>query len=188
MNRFFTIPFDTLGCAIFAQSSKIFPAVRISFSIIVYCCMSVTKSSLSEFCGSQVHFSFAFLESLQCDTVTLHIKEVLVGTFWKQMKAEFGQVHCPASSNFQAQFSTLCQTLPKMFMGSNIVVLYSAQYSVGCRTGKDRDSEIWTCKKMQARQHCFDSKRNVTSRATFPLLSVHCDATPTNNHSSAATT
>ena len=62
-----------------------------------------------------------------------------------------------------------------MFLGSNIVVLYSAQYSVGYRTGKDRDSEIWTCKKMQARQHCFDSKRNVTkqSRATFPLLSVH---------------
>ena len=107
--------------------------------------------------------------------LSVHIKEVLVGTFWKQMKAEFGQVHCPASSNFQAQFSTLCQTLPKMFMGSNIVVLYSAQYSVGCRTGKDRDSEIWTCKKMQARQHCFVSKRNVTkqSRATFPLLSVH---------------
>ena len=71
------------------------------------------------------------------------------------MKAEFGQVHCPASSNFQAQFSNLRQTLPKMFMGSNIVVLYSAHYSVGCRTGKDRDSEIWTCKKNAGKTALF---------------------------------
>ena len=104
----------------------------------------------------------------------MHIKEVFVGTFCKQKKAEFGQVHCPASSNFQTQFSTLRQTLPKMFMGSNIVVSHSAQYSVGFRAGRDRVSEIWTCKKTQARQHCFDSKRIVTKRspATFGLLNV----------------
>ena len=74
--------------------------------------------------------------------------------------------------NFQTQFATLYQA--KIPLDSNVVVLHLAQYSVGCRTGRDRDSEIWTCKKMQARQHCFDSKRNVTkqSRATFPLLKV----------------
>ena len=52
-----------------------------------------------------------------------------------------------------------------MILGSNVVVLHSAQYSVGFRAGRDRVSEIWTCKKTQARQHCFDSKRIVTKRS-----------------------
>ena len=84
------------------------------------------------------------------------------------------QIHCPASSNFQTHFSTLCWSLLVIFLVSNVAVLYLAQYSVGCRTGTDRNSEIWTCEKTQARQHCFDSKRIVTkrSRATFALLFV----------------
>ena len=109
----------------------------------------------------------------------LHIKEVLVGTFWKQKKAEFGQIHCPASSNFQTQFSTLCQTLPKMILGSNVVVLYSAHYSGICRTGRDRDCEIWTCKKTQASQHCllFSEMLTKRNRATSRDLFVrsHCE-------------
>ena len=92
----------------------------------------------------------SYWTSISTEKLHLHIDEVFIGTFWKQREAECGQIHCPASSNFQTQFSTLRQTLPKMFMGSNIVVLYSAQYSVGCRTGRDRDCEIWTCKKTQA--------------------------------------
>ena len=61
-----------------------------------------------------------------------------------------------------------------MILGSNVVVLQLAQYSVGFRAGRDRVSEIWTCEKTQARQHCFDSKRIVTKRspATFGLLFV----------------
>ena len=69
-----------------------------------------------------------------------------------------------------------------MILGSNVVVLQLAQYSVGFRAGRDRVSEIWTCEKTQARQHCFDSKRIVTKRspATFGLLNVACTRLATN--------
>ena len=63
--------------------------------------------------------------------------------FCKQRRRQnLGRLHCPGSSNFQIQISTLCWSLLVIFLVSNIAVLYSAQNTTVCRAGMDRDPEF----------------------------------------------
>ena len=56
-----------------------------------------------------------------------------------RIQADFSALAATICSNVQTHFSTLYQALAKLPLGSNVVVLYSAQYSVVGRAGKGRD-------------------------------------------------